>query len=115
MQRVRKWAAPALAWRITATSIFMASRLRAVSRSVSPLAVEEPAVVKVSVSAERRFSASSKERRVRVDDSKNRLATVTPRSVGTRGMRRPSTSRMVRAVLRMCCNSSRVRPARPSR
>ena len=73
----------------------------AVSLSVSPFETEEPDVEKLMVSAERRFSASSKEMRVRVEASKKRLTTVTPRSVGTRLIGRSKTSRNSRAVRKM--------------
>ena len=61
----------------------IASRLRTVSISVSPLVTLEVAVAIDSVSALRRFSAISNEVRVRVLGSKNRLTTVRPRSAGT--------------------------------
>ena len=61
----------------------IASRLRTVSTSVSPLVTLEVAVAMLSVSALRRFSAISNDVRVRVLGSKNRFTTVRPRSVGT--------------------------------
>ena len=64
-------------------SIRIASRLRAVSTSVSPFVTLDPDAATFTVSAERRFSANSNEMRVRVDASKNRLTIVAPRSVGT--------------------------------
>ena len=64
-------------------SIRIASRLRAVSTSVSPLDTLEPAAATFTVSAASRFSANSNEMRVRVDASKNRLTIVLPRSAGT--------------------------------
>ena len=77
----------------------MASMFRAVSRSVSPLETLDPLAWKLTVSALSRFSASSKESRVRVLASKKRLAAVRPLSVGTLGIGRSSTSRNVRAAL----------------
>jgi hypothetical protein len=50
-------------------SIRIASRLRAVSTRVSPFAIEEPVEATLTVSALSRFSANSKEIRVRVDGS----------------------------------------------
>src|SRR5690625_1849124 len=86
---------------MTATSTFIASMLRAVSLSDSPFETDDPDDEKLTTSAESRFSASSKEIRVRVDASKKRLHTVSPRSVGTRLMGRSSTSRKCRAVRRI--------------
>ena len=43
MRSARKRAAPDAGWRMTTMSILIASRLRAVSTSVSPLATLEPA------------------------------------------------------------------------
>ena len=74
-------------------SIFIASMFWAVSLSVSPFDTDEPEAVKFTVSADNRFSASSNEIRVRVEGSKKRLTTVTPRRVGTRLMGRSRTSR----------------------
>ncbi len=50
-------------------SIRIASRLRAVSTRFSPFSTDEPAPEMFTVSAESRFSANSKETRVRVDGS----------------------------------------------
>ena len=64
-------------------SILIASRFRAVSTSVSPFVTEDPLAPMLTVSAlERRFSANSKETRVRVEASKKRLTMVLPRSDG---------------------------------
>ena len=75
--------APDEAWRMTIMSGDIASRLSAVSTSVSPLTTLEVAMAMLSVSALRRFSAISNDVRVRVLGSKNRFTTVRPRSVGT--------------------------------
>src|SRR5512140_1874435 len=99
--RAIKWGAPEELWRITTKSTPIASTLRTVSRSVSPLATLLPVAVRLTESAESRFSASSKESRVRVDGSKKRLATVRPRSVGTLRIGRSITARIERAVSRM--------------
>ena len=56
-----------------------------VSRSDSPLLTLEVETLKVKVSAESRLAAVSKLKRVRVESSKNKLATVRPRSAGTFG------------------------------
>ena len=50
------------------------------STSVSPLETDEPDAATFTVSALRRFSANSKEMRVRVDGSKKQFTTVLPRS-----------------------------------
>jgi hypothetical protein len=57
--------------------------LLTVSSKVSPFLTELPEAEKLMVSAERRFSANSKESRVRVEFSKNTLAMVTSRREGT--------------------------------
>ena len=56
----------------------MAFRVIAVSSSVSPLRTEEVATSMLMTSAPSRLAASSKEVRVRVEFSKNRLMTVRP-------------------------------------
>ena len=53
------------------------------SSSDSPFSTELPFAAKESASAESHFSAVSKEKRVRVEASKNRLTTMRPRSAGT--------------------------------
>ncbi len=93
----------------------IASMLRAVSTSVSPLTTLELAIATPSVSALSRFSAISNEVRVRVDGSKNRLTTVRPRSVGTFLMARCEISFIASAVSRMRTISSGVSSAMPSR
>ena len=67
--RARKCGAPEAGCRTTIMSGFMASRFLAVSRRVSPFDTLVPAVVMVRLSAERTFSATSKEARVRVEAS----------------------------------------------
>src|SRR5687768_5505298 len=79
----------------------IASRFSAVSRSVSPLDRLEDETLILTASAERRFAASSKLVRVRVDDSKKRLMTVLPRSVGTFLISRFEISRKFSAVSRI--------------
>jgi hypothetical protein len=64
--RDRKWHAPDDAWRRTIMSGDIASRLRAVSASVSPLTTLDVPMAMLSVSALRRFSAISNDVRVRV-------------------------------------------------
>ena len=81
--RDRKWGAPGSECRITMKSGAIASRFLAVSRSVSPLTRLEVDVEKLSESAERRFSATSNDERVRVEGSTKKFTTVLPRSVGT--------------------------------
>ena len=63
---------------MTIMSGAIASRLRTVSRRLSPLVTLEVAVAMLSVSALSRFSAISNDVRVRVLGSKNRFTTVLP-------------------------------------
>ena len=81
-------------------SIRIASRFFAVSTSVSPFCTELPVAATFTVSAERRFSANSKEMRVRVEASKKRLTIVLPRRAGTFLMGRSDTSLNGSAVSR---------------
>ena len=67
--RASRWHAPDEAWRMTMMSGFIASRFSAVSMSVSPFTTLEVAMAMFSVSALRRFSATSNDVRVRVDGS----------------------------------------------
>ena len=60
----------------------MASRLRAVSSSVSPLLTLEVETLMLTASADKRFAAISNEVLVRVEGSKKRLITVRPRKRG---------------------------------
>src|SRR5882762_4872549 len=83
---------------MTMKSAFSASRLRAVSLSVSPFLSEEASALKLIISAERRCSQSSKLIRVRVDGSTNRLMTVLPRKAGTFLIARSPTALKARAV-----------------
>src|SRR5215210_7356885 len=107
--------APAEGWRMTMRSGDIASRLRAVSSSVSPLVTEDAEELMLTTSAERRLPAISKEVRVRVEGSKKRLMTVRPRSVGTFLISRSETSRNVSAVSRKCVISSALIPRIPSK
>ena len=96
--RARKCGAPLALWRMTMKSALSASRLRAVSLSVSPFLNDDASVEKLMTSADNRCSASSKLMRVRVDGSTNRLITVLPRSAGTFLMARSPTALNARAV-----------------
>ena len=80
--RARCWGAPAIECRMTMQSGDIASRLRAVSSSVSPLVTLEVEMLTFTASADRRLAAISNEVRVRVDASKKRLMTVRPRRAG---------------------------------
>ena len=82
---------------------------RAVSASVSPLTTLDVEVVMLSVSALNLFSAISKDVRVRVLGSQNRLTTVLPRRVGTFLIGRVPTSRMASAVSKISTTSSGVK------
>ncbi len=93
----------------------IASRLRAVSSSVSPFVTEDVEELMLMTSAERRLPAISKEVRVRVEASKKRLMTVRPRRVGTFLISRSEISRNVSAVSRMCAISPALIPRIPSK
>jgi hypothetical protein len=101
--------------RMTTMSMRIASRLRAVSTSVSPFDTDEPVSEMLTVSALSRFSANSNEMRVRVEASKKRLTIVLPRSTGTFLMRRSEISLNGSAVSRMPRMSSRESVSRPMR
>ena len=81
-------------------SIFMAARFSAVSRRVSPFLKLLVAVEKFTMSADRRFSASSKLIRVRVLGSWKKLTTVRPRMMGTLRTGRSNTARNRAAMSR---------------
>src|SRR5579863_1462721 len=85
-------------------SACIASILRAVSRSVSPLQTLLPEEEMLITSAESRLAATSKEVRVRVLGSKKRLTTVFPRRAGTFLICRVLTSLNDSAV----CSTSRI-------
>ncbi len=70
----------------------MASIVSTVSRNDSPFFTAELATASDNTSADSRLAAVSKESRVRVDSSKNSVATTFPRRVGTLGIERRSTS-----------------------
>src|SRR5467141_3403171 len=72
--------APAAGWRTTSASAPMASRLRTVSSSDSPLETLEASFWKLSTSAPSAFAATSNELRVRVLLSKKSVITVRPRN-----------------------------------
>ena len=88
-------------------STCIASMFLAVSRRLSPFDVLDPDEEKLMRSADRRLAASSNDVRVRVDDSKKRLAIVLPRSAGTFLISRVETSLKDSAVLRTRSISSR--------
>ena len=71
-----KWAAPDAECRTTKISAVMACRFHSVSRKLSPFLVLERSISILSTLAPRRFSATSKVVRVRVDGSKNKFITV---------------------------------------
>ncbi len=96
---------------MTTASTPIASRVCAVSLRDSPLETLEPLAAKLITSAESRFSAASKEIRVRVESSKKRLQTVRPRSVGSFLIGRSATRAISSAVSRISTASSRVRSA----
>src|SRR5919204_5217632 len=94
---------------MTITSGSYAPSVSAVSFSDSPLSTEEPVALTDITSAESRFAASSKLDEVRVEDSKKRLTTVRPRSVGSFFISRSRLRSKLRAVASSRSTSSRVR------
>ena len=100
---------------MTTISTFIERMLFTVSMSVSPFETDETDAEKLTTSAERRFSASSNEVRVRVLFSKNRLAMVVPLSEGTFLMGRDNTSEKVSAVRRISSMSFLLRYLIPNR
>src|SRR5207248_2560304 len=96
----RNCGAPAEPWRSTRISACNASRLRAVSLSVSPLVRLESLAEILITSALRRNAASSNEVRVRVLGSTKKFTSVLPRSAGTFLIWRVPTSLNASAVSR---------------
>src|SRR5436190_12523659 len=92
-----------------------ASRLRAVSLSVSPLVRLEVVAEILITSALRRNAASSKEVRVRVLGSTKKLTSVLPRSAGTFLISRVPTCLNASVVSRTKLISSAVSSRRPRR
>jgi hypothetical protein len=76
----------------------MAKMLFTVSMRVSPLLTDEELAAKLMVSADKRFSANSKDSLVRVEFSKKILAMVMSRSEGTFLIGRCNTSLKLSAV-----------------
>ncbi len=107
--------APDAGWRTTTASAPMAASVCAVSFRLSPFDTLDPFALKLMTSADSRFAAASKEMRVRVESSKNRLTTVLPRSVGSFLTSRPCTSAMSSATSRRRIASSRPSPLVESR
>ena len=93
----------------------IASRLRAVSISVSPLVTDEVEAEMLMESADRRLAAISKLVRVRVDDSKKKLMIVLPRRVGTFLIARLETSLNDVAVSRIVVISSTDKSLMPNK
>src|SRR5947207_75118 len=93
----------------------IASRLRAVSNSVSPLVTLDVDALMLMASAERRLAAISKEVRVLVEGSKKRLMTVRPRNAGTFLISRREMSRKDSAVSRTCVISAAESSRMPSK
>ena len=104
--RARKCGAPVALCRMIMISALRASRLRAVSFSVSPFFREDASAVKLIMSAVSRCAASSKLIRVRVEGSTKRLTTVLPRRAGTFLIARSPTLLKARAVSRTVIISS---------
>ncbi len=93
----------------------IASMVRTVSRSDSPLDAEEPLAEILIVSALIHFPAVSNDVRVRVESSKKRLMTVRPRRVGSFLTSRCWMSCIEAAVVRISSASALVRSAAESR
>ncbi len=110
-----RFGTPDTLWRTITASGSIASSVIAVSRMLSALVRLDDDGEKLTTSAESRLPAISKLVRVRVDDSKNRLISVRPRSVGTFLTSRRPTSCMRSAVSRMRSRSARSRSSMPSR
>ena len=108
-------AEPEAACRTTTRSTFMASIVRTVSFKLSPFWVLDPDEEKFTMSALKRLAASSKEIRVRVEASKNMLATVFPRRAGTFLTSRAETSLKDFAVSKISPISSRVSSSKDKR
>ena len=89
----------------------MALKLEMVSRSDSPLAVEDLPMSKLITSALSRLAAISKVVRVRVLFSKKRLKTLLPRSRGTFLTSRSLTETKRLAVSSTCVNMSLPKPS----
>ena len=106
---VMRWGVPAKEARQTNMSTFIALMVWIVSARLSPLTTLEVEPPMLRESAESRFSASSKEERVRVEGSRKRFTMVRPRSAGTFLMARLFTSAKERPVSRICVMSSAVR------
>ena len=100
---------------MTTMSTFIARMLLTVSARVSPFFTLDEAAEKLTTSAERRFSANSKLNRVRVLFSKNRLATVRSRKLGTFLIGRLMTALNSRAFWKTASMSDRCSPRMPSR
>ena len=69
IQPAIRWGTPLERWRTTMASIPMASTVRTVSSSDSPLRSDDDPAEKVMVSADSRLAAVSNESRVRVESS----------------------------------------------
>ena len=76
---------------MTRASTPIAATVSTVSRSDSPLDTEEPFALTLITSADSHLPAISKDERVRVESSKNRLTTVRPRNAGSFFTWRPWT------------------------
>ena len=82
-ESARRTGAPDAEWRMITASAPIACNVSAVSLRDSPLLSDEPFAPKLITSADSRLAAASKEIRVRVESSANRLTIVRPRSVGS--------------------------------
>src|SRR4030095_8234228 len=106
---------PAEPWRSTRISACNASKLRAVSLSVSPLVRLEVLAEILITSALNRRAANSKEVRVRVLGSTKTFTTVVPRNAGTFLVSRVPPCLNASAFSRMKLISSADNSRRPSK
>src|SRR5476649_2830387 len=113
--RDRKCGAPLALWRMMMKSALSASRLRAVSLSVSPFLNDDASAEKFTMSAVNRCAASSKLILVRVEGSMNKLTTVFPRNAGTFLIARSPTALNALAVSSTVTISSAVSDSMSSR
>ncbi len=100
---------------MTIASTPIAATVRTVSRRDSPFDTDDPLAEMLMTSAESHLPAISKDERVRVESSKNRLTTVRPRSAGSFFTGRAATAAIWVATSRRPSISARLTSADESR
>ena len=113
--RASNSAAPDDAWRTTTVSTCIAWMFLAVSIRLSPFCTLEVEPLEVDHIRRQALGGESKLVRVRVEDSKNMLAMVLPRSAGTFFTSRADTSLNDSAVFSSSSISARLSNSRESR